>query len=133
MMGSPDSEAGRDGNEGPQHQVTISSGFWMAETACTQALYEAVRGENPSYFMGSGRPVEEVSWEDAQRFLAVINERLPGLGLRLPSEAEWEYACRAGIEQATYAGDLTLDDGWLAPELEAIAWYTATRIAGPKP
>ncbi len=101
-MGSPDDEPGRWGkesgayNEGPQHSVTISRGFWLFDTACTQALWQAVMGDNPSRFQGPDRPVEQVSWEDCQTFLIKINGLVSGLDLSLPTEAQWEYACRAG-------------------------------------
>jgi formylglycine-generating enzyme required for sulfatase activity len=116
-MGSPESEPERLDWE-VQHEVTLTQGFWLADTACTQALWQAVMGENPSRFRDDPRnPVEQVSWEDAQRFIAALNERVPGLEARLPSEAEWEYACRAGTttpfsfgenitpEQVNYNGD----------------------------
>ena len=95
-MGSPEDEPERYDDEGPQHPVMIGRGFWLFDTACTQALWEAVMGENPSRFKGADRPVENVSWNDCQDFLKRLNERLPGLDLALPSEAQWEYACRAG-------------------------------------
>ena len=94
LMGSPEGEPERFDNE-KQHEVTISEGFWLAETACTQALWQAIMGGNPSRFKGENLPVETVSWDDCQKFIQAINERKPGLELRLPSEAEWEYACRA--------------------------------------
>jgi formylglycine-generating enzyme required for sulfatase activity/tRNA A-37 threonylcarbamoyl transferase component Bud32 len=112
-MGSPEGEKGRFGDEGPQHEVTLTRGFWLAETPCTQRLWEAVTGKNPSRFKDPNRPVEQVSWEDCQEFLKVVNERNPGLRARLPTEAEWEYACRAGTETSIYAGDL-----------DSIAWYS---------
>lgn len=96
IMGSPADEPDRCNDEGPQHQVTISQGFWLFDTACTQALWQAVMGENPSWFKGADRPVECVSWNDCQDFLRRLNQRLPGINLELPSEAQWEYACRAG-------------------------------------
>ncbi|MEW6220414.1 MAG: formylglycine-generating enzyme family protein [Thermodesulfobacteriota bacterium] len=95
QMGSPPNEPERFKNE-EQHEVILTRGFWLADTACSQRLWQAVMGENPSRFKGEARPVERVGWEDCQAFLARINEQVPGLELRLPSEAEWEYACRAG-------------------------------------
>ena len=96
LMGSPKDEPERSSSESPQHPVTISQGFWLFDTACTQALWEAVMGENLSRFKGAERPVENVSWNDCQDFLKRLNRRLPGLNLALPSEAQWEYACRTG-------------------------------------
>ncbi|WP_005220748.1 formylglycine-generating enzyme family protein [Marichromatium purpuratum] len=104
-MGSPDDEPGRDSDEGPRHEVTIQEGFWLFETACTQALWEAVTGENPSFFKGLDRPVEQVSWDDVQGLVETINARLPGLALSLPSEAQWEYACRVGSDTAFSFGE----------------------------
>jgi formylglycine-generating enzyme required for sulfatase activity len=97
LMGSPKTEPER-GDDEVQHEVTLTAGFWLAETACTQALWQAVMGgKNPSAFQDDPRnPVEQVSWEDAQGFIDELNARVPGLEARLPTEAEWEYACRAG-------------------------------------
>jgi formylglycine-generating enzyme required for sulfatase activity len=122
-MGSPQSEAGRGDNEGPQYEVTIERGFWMFETPCTQALWEAVMGQNPSQFRSPTRPVERVSWNDCREFLERLNARLDGLVLSLPSEPQWEYACRAGTTTATYVGDLEILGSNNAPVLDAIAWY----------
>jgi formylglycine-generating enzyme required for sulfatase activity len=104
LMGSPKHEAGRDEDEGPQHRVVISHGFWLGEVACTQALWQAVMGNNPSRFDeknggGPQHPVEQVSWLDVQQFLHKLNQSLPPdfpWQASLPTEAEWEYACRAG-------------------------------------
>ncbi|MDG4550166.1 MAG: formylglycine-generating enzyme family protein [Candidatus Contendobacter sp.] len=95
LMGSPEEEHDRFSNE-LQHEVILTRGFWLAETACTQALWQAAMGKNPSGFKGQQRPVETVSWDDAQDFIARLNGAVPGLEARLPTEAEWEYACRAG-------------------------------------
>jgi len=112
VMGSPENEEGRFGDEGPQHEVHLSRGFWLFDTPCTQALWQAMTGDNPSQFKGENRPVERVSWEDCQAFIVELDRRLPGLELRLPTEAQWEYACRAGTTTARYHEDLN-----------AIAWY----------
>jgi len=94
---------GRFNDEGPQHLAVIDQGFWLFDTPCTQALWQAVMGENPSHFQGDDRrPVERVSWRDVQDFLQRINAEVPGLDLILPSEQQWEYACRAGTSTATY-------------------------------
>jgi len=122
-MGSPEGEAGRLDTEGPRHLVTLTSGYWLGETPCTQALWEAVTGENPSRYRTHDRPVEQVSWEDCQRFFATLNDKVPGLGARLPTEAEWEHACRAGTETSTYAGELEILGQRNAPLLDGIAWY----------
>ncbi len=111
-MGSPAGEAGRFDDEGPQHEVTLRQGFWLGDTPVTQALWTAAMGNNPSSFEDPKRPVESVSWDDAQQFLKKMNSAVPGLGL--PTEAQWEYACRAGTIGANYAGD--------AGRLADIAW-----------
>ena len=103
LMGSPDTEPEREADE-RRHEVILTRGFWLAETACTQALWEAVTGENASRFKGPERPVESVSWEEVQDFLTRLDERVPGLALRLPTEAEWECACRAGTETPFWFG-----------------------------
>ena len=97
LMGSPEGEAERGSDEGPRHSVTLTQGFWLADSACTQALWQAVMGNNPSHFKDNpGNPVENVSWNDVQPFLRKLGELLPGCAAALPTEAEWEYACRAG-------------------------------------
>lgn len=104
LMGSPENEAER-GKDETQHRVILTQGYWLADTACTQALWQAVLGDNPSGFKGEERPVETVSWNDVQRFIERLNERVPAGGFRLPTEAEWEYACRAGTTTAFWFGD----------------------------
>lgn len=96
LMGSPESEKER-GSDEIQHLVTLSQGYWLAETACTQALWLAVMGNNPSKFNQSAQhPVDSVSWNDCQQFIRQLNQAISGLEARLPTEAEWEFACRAG-------------------------------------
>ncbi|MBK4722417.1 SUMF1/EgtB/PvdO family nonheme iron enzyme [Azospirillum sp. YIM DDC1] len=110
-MGSPEDEAKRDADEGPQHEVTLTYGFWLFDTACSQALWRAVMDKNPSSFQDDKRrPVEQVSWTDVRGFLKRINRRLPGLSLGLPTEAQWEYACRAGTTTPfSFGGTITPD------------------------
>jgi formylglycine-generating enzyme required for sulfatase activity len=123
LMGSPEDEPGRYSDEGPRHQVTIGDGFWLFDTPCTQALWTAVMGANPSGFQSPGRPVEQVSWEDVQGFIARLNGLVPGLDLTLPTEAQWEYACRAGTDSALYTGPIEILGERNAPALDPIAWY----------
>ena len=123
LMGSPKDEEGRWNPEGPQHEATLAAGFWLFDTPCTQALWEAVMGSNPSRFKSPTRPVEQVTFEDVRAFTEKLNALAPGLGLGLPSEAQWEYACRAGTTTATYAGDMRIVGECNAPVLDRIAWY----------
>ncbi len=98
-------------DESPAHRVCISKGFWLGRTEVTQGFWKAVMGANPSAFRkGDDYPVEGVSWRDCQQFIRNLNAR-SGSVFRLPSEAEWEYACRAG------------DAGERPVDLDAVAWY----------
>jgi sulfatase modifying factor 1 len=114
LMGSPEDEEGRYDCENQVH-VTLSQGFWMAQTQVTQAQWQAVMGNNPSHSKVENHPVYEVSWHEAQEFVSKINasSALPdGMQMTLPTEAQWEYAARAG-ETGPYSGG-TLDE---------VAWY----------
>ncbi len=123
-MGSPSTEAGRKDQE-TLHRVELTRGYWLGETPVTQALWRAVMGTNPSEFSDDPRrPVENISWDDCQLFVQTLNERVKGLNARLPTEAEWEYACRAGSTTATWAGELDIQ-GDEATQLDSIAWYSA--------
>jgi formylglycine-generating enzyme required for sulfatase activity len=121
-MGSPEAEAGRAPDE-LQHEVTLTHDYWLAESECTQALWQLVMDGNPSHFVSDERPVEEVTWPDVQLFLQRLNERVPGLDARLPTEAEWEYGSRAKTTSQTYAGELQVVGMYNAPVLDDIAWY----------
>ena len=106
MMGSPKNEANRNDNE-TQHQVTLTRGFWMLETPVTQEMWESVMGKNPSLFKGAKLPVEQVSWRDCQEFVGGLNDlnvAPRGFMFAMPTEAQWEYACRAGTTTAFYSG-----------------------------
>jgi formylglycine-generating enzyme required for sulfatase activity len=114
VMGSPDDEEGRFNNEGPQTRVTLTRPFYLGKYEVTQAEWKAVMGSNPSRHAKGGRyPVEQVSWNDCQEFIRRLNERFKGKPVfRLPTEAEWECACRAGTTGARYGERLS------------IQWYT---------
>ena len=103
MMGSPSSEQGRSSREGPVHEVCVD-GFWMGKYEVTQREWEHLMGNNPSRFKGSRNPVEMVSWNDAQSFIGKLNALGSG-HFRLPTEAEWEYAARAGTQTAYHFGN----------------------------
>ncbi|MBC8328931.1 MAG: formylglycine-generating enzyme family protein [Planctomycetes bacterium] len=116
-MGSPSGESARASDE-TQHRVTLTKAFYLGETEVTQAQWKKAMGNAPSNFKGDDLPVERVSWDDCQEFL-----RKAGEGYRLPTEAEWEYACRAGTttpfsfgatistDQANYDGNYTYGSG----------------------
>ena len=101
-------------NEKPVHSVTLS-GYYIGKTEVTQALWEAVMGSNPSEFIGDNLPVEMVSWDDCQEFIRKLNS-MTGQNFRLPTEAEWEFACRGGNNSRgyKYSGSNYIDD---------VAWY----------
>ncbi|MEM7579172.1 MAG: bifunctional serine/threonine-protein kinase/formylglycine-generating enzyme family protein [Cyanobacteria bacterium P01_A01_bin.80] len=109
-MGSPEDEKDRDKDEGPQHKVTVKS-FFMGKFAVTQAQYEAIMGENPSAsgFRGKQRPVVSLNWYDATEFCKKLTEKT-GKTYRLPSEAEWEYACRAETITPFHFGETITTD-----------------------
>jgi formylglycine-generating enzyme required for sulfatase activity len=116
MMGSPEKEQGRWANEGLQHKVKITKPFYLGKCEVTQAQWQRGMGNNPSFFKGTDKlPVENVSWNDCQEFVKKVSAMGQGV-CRLPTEAEWEYACRAGTTTRFYSGD---DDG----SLDRIAWY----------
>ncbi len=125
IMGSPENERGRFDDEGPQHSVTVTQGFWLSETPCTQAQYEAVTGQRPSHFDGERRPVENVGWHDAISFCEELNRALPDLGARLPTEAEWEHACRAETRTAFNDGSDCTEPHGTDPALDRLGWFEA--------
>jgi formylglycine-generating enzyme required for sulfatase activity len=108
-MGSPAGEDGRESDE-TRHEVLLTRGYWLADTACTQALWRAVMDYHPSSFKGAERPVENVSWEGVQAFIEWLNRTVPGLGARLPTEAEWEHGCRAGTTGPFWFGAAVTTD-----------------------
>ncbi|OQX16462.1 MAG: hypothetical protein BWK76_11600 [Desulfobulbaceae bacterium A2] len=122
MMGRKDDPFSNEGgsDEKPAHQVAISQDFWIGRFEVTQAQWHAVMGKNPSLFKSNSvgedshnYPVENVSWEDIQKFIEKLNAK-EGKNYRLPTEAEWEYACRSGGKEQKYCG---------GNEVDAVAWY----------
>ena len=121
MMGSPDSSRGAAYDEKPQHPVRITRPFYAGKYPVTQEQWKAVMGSNPSRFKGPKNPVEKVSWDDCRKFLEKLNAKsgMPWGKFVLPTEAQWEYACRAGSTTRYCFGD---ED----PTLNEYAWYTKT-------
>jgi sulfatase modifying factor 1 len=114
QMGSPEDEEDREEEE-TLHEVTLTSGYWLGKHPVTQSQWEKVMGENPSHFKGANRPVEQVTWDEENSFCEKLTEqereagRLPaGMAYQLPTEAQWEYACRAGTKTAfSFGASLT--------------------------
>lgn len=144
LMGSPDDEVGRYPDEGPQHPVTIPRGFWLGKYEVTQAEFQEVIGYNPSHYSGRpDHPVEMVRWESATNFCARLTERErragrlpPGCVFRLPTEAEWEYACRADTTTRYSFGDdpdyaLLGRHGWLSANSNAQTHAVGTLRPNP--
>ncbi len=117
-MGSPSGESGRYSVEGPIHKVTIEEAYYLGKYEVTQEQWRAVMGSNPSNFKGDDLPVEKVSWDDVQEFVRKLNEMEGTDKYRLPSEAEWEYAGRAGTTTRYSFGDDESD-------LSDYAWYNS--------
>jgi formylglycine-generating enzyme required for sulfatase activity len=115
-MGSSLEEKDRFDHESPVHKVTIKTPFYLGRAAVTQKQWKAVMGNNPSHFKGENLPVEMISWKDAQRFVEKLNAKESTDKYRLPSEAEWEYACRAGTVTRYFFGN---DEA----KLDEFAWY----------
>ena len=111
-MGCSPGDTECDADEKPPHEVTITRGFWMGQTPVTQEAYQRVTGNNPSSFKGSRFPVEQVTWNEAQAYCKTVE-------MRLPTEAEWEYAARARSTGARYGN------------LDSIAWYSANSGGTP--
>ena len=142
-MGSPEDELGRFRDEA-RHEVAITHGFWMGRYELTQAQYAAQMGSNPSRFQGDDRPVDHVSWYDALNFCSRLtaHERSAGrlsegYEFMVPTEAQWEYACRAGTSTALNGGK-DLSNVNECPEMDEVGWYqynsdNATHSAGEKP
>ncbi len=127
MMGSPENELGRE--DEVQHEMPLTQGYWLGKYEVTQPQYEAVMGTNPSKFKGSNLPVERVSWDNAMEFCATLTEqekaagRLPeGYEYTLPTEVQWEYACRAGTTTALNSGK-NLTSEKKCSNMDEVGWY----------
>jgi len=133
-MGSSKSELGRFSGES-RHKVKLTKGYWLGKYEVTQAQYEAIMGTNPSYFKGADNPVEKVNWNDAMAFCKKLTEmeknagRLPeGYEYTLPTEAQWEYACRAGTTTAFNNGtNIPIEEQIYdepCPNMDEVGWYS---------
>lgn len=120
-MGSPEDYQNRFEEHELQHEVTLTEGYWLADAPLTQAMWKTVTGENPSHFRGPELPVENVSWNDVSAFIKRLNVLAPQLVFRLPTEAEWEHACRAKNTTRRYG------------ELDAVAWHSRNSGGEPHP
>ncbi len=136
-MGSPESEVGRYGEE-IQHSVTLTAPFSIGVHEVTQSQYQQAAGSNPSKYKGADNPVETVSWNDAvvfcEKLSALPAEREAGRVYRLPNEAEWEYACRAGTKTAYCFGDDKSQLGeyaWFVENREGITHAVGMKLANP--
>jgi formylglycine-generating enzyme required for sulfatase activity len=152
LMGSPEDEVGRYSNEGPRHEVRISRGFWMGDTPVTQAqwkavveeasalvplVWESLREEQqmkeapPRHLISPDHPVDSVNWYQSDAFCLLLRALLPkGPAFRLPSEAQWEYACRAGSEGAFFDGSPCTVPQGRDPALDRLGWFDANSEGG---
>ena len=144
LMGSADTEEGRNPLEGPQHQVTLSKGFLIAKYPCTQSQWYEITGKTPAYFLGTvvsnadtdNFPVEQVSWSDVQSYITTLNTAYTGMNFRLPTEAEWEYACRAGTTTRFSWGDdleyaLLGDYAWFIDNSDSLTHTVGEKLSNP--
>lgn len=130
-IGSLATEEGHEDEESPRHRVTLTHGFWLGRHPVTQGQWQAAMGANPSRMVQPDHPVAMVSWLDAQGFLKTLAGLVPGWWFRLPTEAEWEYACRADTETQFSLGD-TEDDlarsAWFAANSDGATHPVATKV-----
>ena len=133
-MGSLPHEPGR-GDDERQHRVTLTKPFYMAVTEVTQGQWRRIMGNSPSHFRdcGSDCPVEFVSWNDCQQFVQRLNRREGGKTYRLPTESEWEYACRAGSKTAFANGGITETSCGHDANLDLLGWYCGNSGKEPHP
>lgn len=141
LMGSPPSEEGHDDDE-TQHRVKLTKGFWMLETPVTQSMWESVMGTSlqeqgdkgdkgwPYVGVGPTHPMYYVSWEEATEFCRKLSLLANTGTFSLPTEAQWEYACRAGTTTALYTGGVDVLGACNAPALDPIAWYSGNSSVG---
>jgi formylglycine-generating enzyme required for sulfatase activity len=125
LMGSLAAEEGHEAGESPRHPVQLARGFWMGKYVISQLQWQAIMGFNPSNFVEPRQPVEMVSWRDVEEFIKSLNN-LSRAVFALPTEAQWEYACRGGTTTRFSTGDTEAD-------LAAAAWYAQNSGGRPHP
>lgn len=139
QMGSPPEERLRGDDEGPVHRVSFTEGFYMGIYEVTQAQWRQIMGNNPAVFRifnnSAQRPVEYISWNECQEFIKKLNQKGKGF-FRLPTEAEWEYACRAGTNTAYFWGDKMAENGnskyaWANSRSMAMTHPVGTKLPNP--
>lgn len=134
IMGSPERELGRWLDE-KQHRVTFSEDFFICRFPVTQLQYQAVMGVNPSFFVSRNCPVDRVNWHEANLFCEKLNEIIDGVGVdgykfQLPTEAQWEYACRAGFNTSLNSGMNIMAEKGICFNLDFVAWYASNSGGG---
>lgn len=132
MMGTPDDEPGRDDDES-LHEVELTHGFQILETPVTQKMYETIMGDNPSCFKGENNPVEQINFPMILDFCDKLNKRIndPDFEVSLPTEAQWEYACRAGTSTPFENSDSIDEVGWCFENADQKTHPVAQKQANP--
>lgn len=123
LMGSPINELGHQEDEAPQHWVKITKGFWMGETPVTHSQWKAIEANESLSFRGNRRPVESVTWYECVDYVRLLNKLIPELRAALPSEAQWEYACRSGTSGAFHDGSSCTVPYGRDPALDRLGWF----------
>ena len=129
-MGSPHQKSWVPTEELPRHEVILTRGFWMGRTPVTQAQWGVVLEPNPAEFKGGNRPVETLTWNEARAFAEHLNRAVKGLSVTLPTEAQWEYACRAGTDGDFGDGSALTNVTGKDSALDRLGWFKGNSDGG---